>query len=84
VNDKNKTVDGDVVVADINEVLMKTFATNWIAAIKLLRRVMESHDQGFVMDGELAAQIREFIGDGNNKDLIPAAMFQQNASKENH
>lgn len=58
--ERTETVDGDEF---LDKVLMEKFAVNWVGAMKLLRRVIESHDQGFVLDGELVDDIRVALGD---------------------
>jgi hypothetical protein len=56
------------------------FATRWIDAEKLLRKVIELHRHGFVMDGVLADDIRTFLGDA---PLVPRNTTTDTTKHEN-
>ena len=66
MDDDRKTSGED----SLAETMTRMFATNWIEATKLLRKVLEAHDHGFVLDGDLVNDIRIFLGDAS---LIPGA-----------
>ena len=72
----SEAIDGDY---HLEKVLIEKFAVNWVGAMKLLRRVIEYHDQGFVLDGDLVADIRVALGDSA---LIPASTYARQAEKK--
>lgn len=44
------------------------FASEWMRCINLIHKVLESHDHGFVLDGDLVNELRNAVGDGIRKN----------------
>ena len=61
------------------ETMTRMFATNWIEAAKLLRNVLEAHDHGFVLDGDLVSDIRIFLGDSSVVPKPPTIAIRESA-----
>ena len=75
-SEMNELIDGD---EHLERVLIEKFAVNWVGSMKLLRRVIESHDQGFVLDGDLVSEIRVALGDSA---LNRASSYAERADKK--